>query len=159
MIDVRKDTVVGLFAVVLGALYGVLTWQLPRATIGSPVAPLIFPAMLAGMTLVLGIGVLAWDRKKAASGAENKRGHNDPGYWKLIVGTLVLCLIYGAVFEHLGYMVSTLAFLFALLMLVNEAKRWKSNVVIAVTFTVALWAAFVWGFQINLPTLTQGGMF
>lgn len=154
----RRDTTVGLFAIVLGALYSIMTWQLPRASIGSPTAPLIFPAIIGGFMVALGVGILLIDLKKAMHTPEKKRGAKDPGYWKLVVGTLVLCGVYGMIFEHLGYMVSTLLFLMGLLTLVNEPKRWRNNIIITVVFTVGLWVIFVYGFKIVFPTLIDGGL-
>lgn len=155
----RRDTVVGTFAVLLGAFYSVMTAELPRATIGSPLAPLFFPAILGGLMILFGIGVIVVDRKKAAGGDAEKKKAKDPGYGKLVVGTLLLCGAYGLAFEHFGYMVSTLPFLLALLTLINEPKRWKANLIITFVFTLTLWVVFVKGFHITLPTFPQGGLF
>lgn len=150
----------GLFSVILGSSYLVLTYQTPRASIGSPYAPLIFPGMIGLGLLALGIAILCVDRKKASSGDVPKKGkEKDPGYWKLVVGTVVLCVAYGFVFERLGYIFSTLLFLFGLLSVINETKRWKQNIIVTFIFTFSLWLVFVKAFQISLPTFTQGGIF
>jgi putative tricarboxylic transport membrane protein len=150
----RRDTVVGLFSAVLGGLYGAETLRIRYATIGNPWAPRVFPLGIAFFLIVLGIVVLVVDRKKAAleGGRAQGRKPKDPGYVKLIVGTLVLCGAYGFLFEPLGYILSTLCFMFLLLMLVNEPKRWLSNIVITFVFTFALWGTFVYVFDIMLPS-------
>ena len=155
----RRDTIVGLFAIALGGLYCAQTFQTPKATIGNPWAPLIFPAFLGSAMVLLGVAIWVTDRKKAALSAAQKSSAKDPGYWKLVVGTVLLCVAYGFAFEHLGYIVSTLPFLFGLMTLINEPKRWKNNVLVTFVFTFTLWLVFVKGFQINLPTLAQGGLF
>jgi putative tricarboxylic transport membrane protein len=149
----RRDTVVGLFSTVLGGLYGAESLRIRSATIGNPWAPRVFPLGIAFFLIVLGIAALLVDRKKAArEGGETQKGTpKDPGYVKLILGTLVLCGAYGFLFEPLGYILSTLCFMFLLLMLVNEPKRWISNIVITLIFTFALWGTFVYVFDIMLP--------
>jgi putative tricarboxylic transport membrane protein len=149
----RRDTVVGLFSVVLGGLYGAETLRIRSATIGSSWAPRVFPLGIALFLIALGVVTLIVDRKKAAAGggAVQKAKPKDPGYAKLIVGTLVLCGAYGFLFEPLGYILSTLCFMFLLLMLVNEPKRWVNNIVITLIFTFALWGTFVYVFDIMLP--------
>jgi putative tricarboxylic transport membrane protein len=106
--------------------------------------------------IALGVAVLIVDRKKAALEGEKKgleaKKAKDPGYVKLIVGTVVLCGAYGFAFEPLGYLLSTLCFMFLLLMLVNEPKRWISNIIITLVFTFALWGTFVYVFDISLPS-------
>lgn len=149
----RRDTVVGLFSTVLGVLYGAAALEIPKASIGSPWAPRVFPLGISLFLIVLGVAVLAFDRKKAAAGGGEKAPHSkDPGYIKLIVGTVVLCAAYGFAFEPFGYIVSTLCFMFCLLTLVNEPRRWKSNIFITVLFTFALWGTFVYVFDIVLPS-------
>ena len=148
----RRDTVVGLFSIVLGGSYGAEALQIRNATIGNPWTPRVFPLGIALFLIALGIVTILVDRKKAAPGGEAKKGKpKDPGYVKLIVGTLVLCGAYGFIFEPFGYILSTLCFMFLLLMLVNEPKRWVSNIVITLAFTFALWGAFIYIFDIMLP--------
>jgi putative tricarboxylic transport membrane protein len=150
----RRDAVVGLFSVVLGGLYGAETLRIRSATIGNPWAPRVFPLGIAFFLIVLGIAVLLVDRKKAALGSGGAQGKNpkDPGCVKLIVGTLILCGAYGFLFEPIGYILSTLCFMFLLLTLVNEPKRWLANIVITLVFTFALWGTFVYVFDIMLPS-------
>jgi putative tricarboxylic transport membrane protein len=149
----RRDTAVGLFSVVLGGLYGAETLRIRSATIGNPWAPRVFPLGIALFLVALGVAALVVDRKKAAleGGGPQKASPKDPGYAKLIVGTLVLCGAYGFLFEPFGYILSTLCFMFLLLMLVNEPKRWAGNIVVTLVFTFALWGAFVYVFDIMLP--------
>jgi putative tricarboxylic transport membrane protein len=151
----RRDATVGLFSVILGTLYGAETLQIRNATIGNPWAPRVFPLGISFFLIALGVATLAIDRKKTAGHAEAKPKPRDPGCIKLIVGTVVLCGAYGFAFEPFGYIVSTLAFMFLLLTLVNEPKRWVSNIVITLVFTFALWGTFVYVFDIMLPSFNM----
>ncbi|MDR1873633.1 MAG: tripartite tricarboxylate transporter TctB family protein [Synergistaceae bacterium] len=149
----RRDTVVGLFSVLLGGLYGAATLQIRDATIGNPWSPRVFPLGISVFLILLGVAALVVDRKKASAGhRESASGAKDPGCIKLIVGTVVLCGAYGFAFEPLGYILSTLCFMFCLLTLVNEPKRWVANIVITLIFTFALWGTFVYVFDIMLPS-------
>lgn len=154
----RRDTVVGLFALTVGTAYSAMTWKLPRATVGDALGPLMFPGILGGLMTLFGLGVLVFDRKRSLWGeAERSSKAKDPGYWKLILGTVMACAAYGLAFDTLGYVLSTAPFLWTLLMLANEPRRWRQNLLLSVVFTFALWLVFVKGFQINLPTFFQGG--
>ncbi|MDR1649021.1 MAG: tripartite tricarboxylate transporter TctB family protein [Synergistaceae bacterium] len=151
----RRDTVVGLFSLIVGGLYGAETLRIRSATIGNPWAPRVFPLGISLFLMVLGLAVLLFDRKNAkieGGGSASKRAAKDPGYVKLIVGAVILCGLYGFVFEPFGYILSTLCFMFLLLMLVNEPNRWAANAVITLIFTFALWGTFVYVFDIALPS-------
>lgn len=148
----RRDTVVGIVSLCFGAMYTFQAFQLPKAAIGNPWAPIYFPASLGILTALLGFTVLLRDRRRAAAGHKDKAGKaKDPGYWILTGGTILLCLAYGLLFEHIGFIPSTLLFLGGLLFLVNGRSAWKLNGIITVLFTLGLWAVFVKAFQINLP--------
>jgi putative tricarboxylic transport membrane protein len=149
----RRDTVVGLFSVILGGFYGATALQIKDASIGNPWTPRVFPLGISAFLIILGIAIFVVDRKKAASGdMESAPKARDPGYIKLIVGTVILCGAYGFVFEPFGYILSTLCFMFCLLTLINEPRRWRSNVFITLVFTFALWGTFVHVFDIVLPS-------
>ncbi|GHS91161.1 hypothetical protein AGMMS49957_17920 [Synergistales bacterium] len=149
----RRDTVVGLFSVILGVLYGAAALQIKNASVGGPWAPKVFPLGIAAFLVVLGASALVIDRAKARGGDKPRAAAaKDPGYAKLILGTVALCAIYGYTFEPFGYIVSTLCFMFLLLTLVNEPKRWKSNIIITLVFTFFLWGSFVYVFDIALPS-------
>ena len=149
----RRDTVVGLFSVTLGMLYGAAALQIKNAAIGDPLAPKVFPLGLSAFLVILGAGALIFDRMKASAGDKPRAASaKDPGCAKLIVGTVALCVIYAFAFEPFGYILSTLFFMFLLLMLVNEPKLWKANIVITLVFTFFLWGSFVYLFDIALPS-------
>ena len=151
----RRDTVVGLFSTALGLLYGMGALSVKTASIGSPWAPRIFPLGISAFLVALGAAVLIFDLKKAAACDVGKKPKpTGPGYAKLIAGTVALCAVYGYAFEPFGYIVSTLCFMFCLLTLVNEPKRWRSNILITLIFTYALWGTFVHVFDIVLPSFS-----
>jgi putative tricarboxylic transport membrane protein len=151
----RRDAVVGLFSAALGLLYGMGALAVPKASIGSPWAPRVFPLGISAFLVALGAAVLALDLRRAAAGNKGKKPRQtDPGYVKLIAGTVALCAMYWYVFEPFGYIVSTLCFMLCLLTLVNEPKRWMSNIVITLIFTYALWGTFVHVFDITLPSFS-----
>ena len=148
----RRDTIVGLVSLCFGAVYTIQAFQLPKASIGNPWAPIYFPATLGVLTMLLGLAVLLVDRKRAAEGHRDKAGKaKDPGYWILTGGTILLSVAYGFLFEHIGFISSTLLFLGGLLFLVNGKSAWKLNSIITVLFTLGLWVVFVKAFHIKLP--------
>ncbi len=144
-----SDVIVGLFSVVLCVVYTAAAWFLPDAAIGNPMAPKYFPLGVGIMGAVFGMMLLSRGIKR---GRVARKGKNpDPGYWVLIVGLCACCLIYAAALERIGFLISTPVFLGAMLFLVNGAKKWVTNVAVALIFTLGIWYAFTKIFLFTLP--------
>ena len=145
----NPDLIVGIFSAAFGVAYAVMSWNLPDASIGNPMAPKYFPlgvgvlaVILAIMLIVRGVG-----RGKVAS----KKKAPDKGYWVLIVGLIVCCLVYAFILEKIGFIISTIIFLLGMLFLVNGVKGWLANIITAVIYSVGVWYIFEKVFQLSLP--------
>lgn len=150
----RPNAWVGLVAIVLGAAYGIQALGLPRARIGDPLAPLYFPIGLGALMFVLGaIAFIIEARKGLTSGDRSKWPQFHLHSMKLILYVIVLCLAYTAVFDHIGFILSTLPFLLIMLLVINTgASKFMQNLLISALFTFGMWYIFVHVFQISLPT-------
>lgn len=150
---VRPNILVGVSAVLIGVVYTAQAFGLPKAMVGNPWAPLYFPIGLGILMTGLGLLLILLDLRKALAKASD--GATLPRFNRfsllLILGTSVACVAYAMVFEKLGFVVSTIAFLGALLFMINGPKAWKMNVVITLGFVSSAWYIFVRLFQINLP--------
>ncbi|OYD07774.1 tripartite tricarboxylate transporter TctB family protein [Paludifilum halophilum] len=129
----------------------IATFNLPKAKMGDPNAPIYFPAVISIFLLIVSVIYLIREwraKRKEDEPLKRLKAGRTP---VLIVSTLVLGLIYALVFFHLGFLVSTILFLGALLFLVNGKSRWLVNIVVALLFSLASWYAFSHLLNISLP--------
>jgi putative tricarboxylic transport membrane protein len=97
--------------------------------------------------LMIAVEVLRGNTRLQA-GAKSQK---DKSYIILIIGTIIICVVYAAIFNIVGFIISTLFFLGGMLFLVNGSKAWLTNTVITVVFTFAVWYAFEKILMISLP--------
>lgn len=160
------NVIVGLGTLLFGAIYTAAAFNLDRATIGNPIEPLLFPIMLGiGMT-VCGILLVA------TAVAEIKK---DPVKFKkfkferttdgkipkdriLIAVTCLAGIVYAVIFEKLGYVISTILFLGLMLFLFRGKSKWRSNIIIALVFSLSVYLLFTKMLTIPLPMM-PGGIF
>src|SRR5947209_4463163 len=130
--------------------------KLPQLQVGDPMGPQVFPALigigLLGSALLLLLET--WRKHQAAgaqAGPDPEHGHKDALSHQLILAGMVLwTALYYLAFEPLGYLVSTLVYMFVLLACFNRG-RWLVNAVCAVGFTLIAYAVFTRFLQVALP--------
>jgi putative tricarboxylic transport membrane protein len=148
----RPNALVGFAAFFTGIVYAIQAFNLPKAMIGNPWAPVYFPVGLGILMAALGLLLIVLEARKGLQNLEGvKRPKFQASSLKLIFGAAALCILYALIFERVGFIPSTLVFLGALLSLINGSKAWKLNTVITLGFTFGAWYVFVRLFQINLP--------
>ena len=148
----RPNALVGFTALFLGIVYAIQAFHLPKAMIGNPWAPVYFPIGLGILMACLGLLQIVLEARKGLTNLEGvKRPKFQASSLKLIFGAAVLCILYALIFERLGFIISTLIFLGALLFLINGPRAWKLNAILTLGFTFGAWYTFVKLFQINLP--------
>ena len=148
----RPNALVGFTALFLGIVYAIQAFNLPKAMIGNPWAPVYFPIGLGILMACLGLLQIVLEARKGLTNLEGvKRPKFQASSLKLIFGAAALCILYALIFERLGFIISTLIFLGALLFLINGPKAWKLNSILTAGFTFGAWYMFVKLFQINLP--------
>lgn len=154
----RPNAWVGLVAIVFGAAYGIQAMGLPRARIGNPMAPLYFPMGLAVIMVFLGaVTFIVEARKGLNSDDKAKRPQFHFKSMKLILYVIVLCLIYTFLFDRIGFVLSTIVFLMAMLTGINSGRqKLAQNAIITVIFSFGMWYVFVNLFQISLPASPLG---
>lgn len=148
----RPNALVGFTALFLGVVYAIQAFNLPKAMIGNPWAPVYFPIGLGILMAALGLLQVVLEARKGLTNLEGvKRPKFQASSLKLIFGAAALCVLYAIIFERLGFIISTLVFLGSLLFLINGARAWKLNTGLTLGFTFGAWYTFVKLFQINLP--------
>jgi putative tricarboxylic transport membrane protein len=119
--------------------------KLPFGRVGSPQAG-FFPLILAVVLAIFSLVFLtqAIDGYKAEPG-DSRRG---PTTWNKIVLAIGALVVFGLLFESLGYVISTFLFISFLLRVV-ERQKWSLVVVIA--FFTSLATYLVFGLLLNTP--------
>lgn len=153
--NMNINKLTGIIVTAVGVIYTVLAYKLPRASVGNPMEPAIFPLILGiGMTLC-GILLLASKSKEKEAKEIKKpslKGMSQDS--KLIIFTCVMGILYGILFEPLGYVLSTILFMGGLLFAINDGlKKWKTNLLVAVGFSVAIYVTFSYFLSIPLPMM------
>ncbi|WP_371046360.1 tripartite tricarboxylate transporter TctB family protein [Salinicoccus roseus] len=133
-------------------IYLVLTFNLPESKVGNPTAAMNYP-LLIGFSL-LGLSIIYLINEVVRAKKEKFTAYNifaDKELTLHVVIILVLSLGYTLIFETVGFLISTLIFLTALLFLVNGKKKWVLNIVVAVLFSFLSWYAFSELLGVSLP--------
>ena len=141
----RTDLIsaVTLLALALAALFEAS--KLPFGRVGSPQAG-FFPLVLAIFLAIFSLLFLA-----QAIGAPKIRSADSRGEsatWNKIVLAVGALVVFGVVFESLGYVISTFLFI-AFLLLAVERQKW--SLVVLVAFFTSLATYLVFGLLLNTP--------
>ncbi|QZY53615.1 tripartite tricarboxylate transporter TctB family protein [Crassaminicella profunda] len=147
----------GLVTLIIALIYGFMAYTLPKAAIGNPMAPAMYPLILAGTLGILGmILLLKSDLKKSIASFEilkKEATDQDRLNWKMITRTCCFAIVYAIAFDYLGYVLSTFIFLQMMLILVNGKEKWKVNTIVALFFSVGIYMIFSKLLGIYLPQI------
>jgi putative tricarboxylic transport membrane protein len=130
--------------------------KLPQLQVGDPMGPQVFPALI-GIGLLcsaLLLMVETW-RKHGRSGTvtrtDPEQRPQELRHHRLVLAGMVLWTsLYYLAFEPLGYLISTVIYMFVLLAWFNRG-RWFVNAACALGFTLAAYAVFTRFLQVALP--------
>ncbi len=142
----------------IGLGYSYMAWTLPRATVGNPIAPSIFPLILGvGMT-IMGIILLIQEKSQASKHEGKTVSFTLTQYGKSIAQVTLFCVLYAFFFERAGYLLSTFLFLVMVLYMFNGKERWKSILGISLGFSVGVYILFGEVLNIQLPRMPFLGL-
>lgn len=150
------DLVVSIFYAALGIALIVLSEMLPKSKVMA-IGPDFMPVIIGVLILILA-GVLlitTLSRFKMIQEEAEKSGKDEADY-KRVIGSLVLALLYVYLLKPVGFIVSTLVYLFLqIYVLAPDSKRSRKDLiqfaVIDVIFTFVVYFLFRYGFTIVLP--------
>lgn len=147
----NPNLVVGTVSLALGIAYTAQTLRLPKATIGSPWAPLLFPLGLGALMTLFGaiLTVSSLVRDKKILTAKKKPPNRE--FIKLAAGTVASAILYAFLFDRIGFIASTLLFMGSIMFMVNGRQAWRKNALVAAMFTFGTWYVFVGLLKVNLP--------
>ena len=156
------DWILAVCTAIGAAVYLNADSKLPQLQVGDPMGPQVFPALigigLLGSALLLMAETWRKQHRPAAesqpaaeprpdldTGAKDARTHG-----LILAGMVLWTTLYYWAFEPLGYLLSTLLYMFVLLACFNRG-RWFVNAACAVGFTLAAYAVFTRFLQVALP--------
>lgn len=148
------DGLTGVVSILFGLSYGGYAYLLPRPMFGNPWEPIFMPLAIAVFTVFIGILLVINGRiapsvaavKEFISAHPQRKTHR-----YRIALTCLVSLIYAAIFEHAGFILSTALFMFSMLVITCEIRKWKSSLLIAVLFSTGIYFIFNELLAINLP--------
>ncbi len=155
------NVIVGIGTLLFGAVYTAAAFATERATIGNPIEPILFPMMLGIGMILCGLVMIQTAVAKIKSDPaalvpfhlERDAAGKIPRDRKLIVATCLAGIAYAVLFEPLGYVIATVLFLGFMLFLFRGASHWKSNILIAVLFSLCVYLLFTKLLTIPLPMM------
>ena len=145
------DRVIFVCIIILTAVYFYATAQIPSLEIGDPLGPKAFPRLLGiGMLFTAGLlFVEMWRAGKNGTQESAPREAEDWRHLKVIGAVVAWTAVYLLVFELLGYVLATTAYLIGLTAYFNRGK-WVANVLTSVLFCIISYIMFVKVLGVNL---------
>ncbi len=150
------DIITGVFYAVLGAVVIYLASQLPKSRV-MKIGPDFMPLVIGSIILVLALILLFSAVKNfKANSAKAASAGADTADYKRVLASLVLVVIYVNILAPVGFIVSTLAYLFLQIIVLapNDRRDFKNIMmyaVIDVVFVFVVFFLFRYGFKIVLP--------
>lgn len=152
---INFDALTGIVVIAFGLIYTLMSFFLPRATIGNAMDPLYFPLGLGIMLTLIGILLYVKSDKskiKEALASMANKSDKDKEVSRMVFRTCVSAILYGLLFEHLGFVIATFGFMLSILFITN-GKKYVTNILVASIFSVSIFALFNYALGIPLPGL------
>ena len=154
------DIVTGIFYAVLGAVTIYFAQQLPKSRV-MKIGPDFMPMVIGILIFVLALMLLFSAVKNfKANAAKAEAMPADTSDYKRVLASLVLVVIYVNILAPVGFILSTLGYLFLQIVVLapndrRDAKNILTYAIIDVVFVFVVFFLFRYGFKIVLPA----GMF
>jgi len=148
----KSDVKAGITALVLSIGYLVATFSATgsKMVIATPIEPTLFPRVIAGGLIISSLSILIPAIIKQRQEGDHKEEKQEPFFTKERNTILGAFIIYIALFNILGYKISTLLFSMGTLTYLNK-KAWKRNLMFSVIFVLVAYYVFSTVLQVQLP--------
>ncbi len=154
------DIITGIFYTALGAATIYLARQLPKSRV-MKIGPDFMPTVIGTIILILALMLLFSSIKNFKANAKKAETMPaDTADYKRVLASLVLVVIYVNILAPVGFILSTLCYLFLqITVLAPDGKRKPKDIItyaiIDIVFVLVVFYLFRYGFKIVLPS----GMF
>ena len=151
MSQYKKDMIASFFFLILGALVLIsvpLTIQDPGVSV---MGPRVFPYFIGACMVILSLALMLTTivKHRKAGGADSTGTFASEEERKRALRDELRALVYAALFQILGYFISTLLAATVILLIFRVKKIWAYPVVYAAA--VAIWAGFTFLLSVRLP--------
>ncbi|WP_153448891.1 tripartite tricarboxylate transporter TctB family protein [Vibrio algicola] len=148
------DGLTGLFSIVFGLTYGGYAYNMPQPMFGNPLEAIFMPLAISAIAIFIGVLLIIKGGIQpsilAIKSLLNESQQRKVDRRKIAI-TCVISFLYALTFEHLGYVVSTFFFMFAMLMVTCGQQYWKKGALIAFVFATGVFFTFNDLLSVNLP--------
>ncbi|WP_069998637.1 tripartite tricarboxylate transporter TctB family protein [Cellulosilyticum sp. I15G10I2] len=145
----RQDILFAIITLVVGAFYFIMTAQLPSK--GGLVDGRTIPYILGGMMIILGGVQIGLSLKSKNNEDVDSKETIDI---KTVLKTAFLIVCYIALFDIIGFLITTFIYLFLQFIILSPAGK-KANLIvyllIAGVFSFFIYTSFRYGLDIMLP--------
>lgn len=147
-----QDMILALCVLAGSAVYLRAAIDLPKLQFGDPLGPQAFPSLIAIGLAISGVMLIIQTLSKKAAGvaSEEVPARRPRREYALLAGVAVWTAIYYTAFEPVGYILSTIVYLFVLLC-IFQYGRWFLNFAYACAFTAAAYLVFGQFLHVVLP--------
>ena len=135
---VRKygDLITGIFFLLLTAFYFSQIGSIQIIDSGSVDAAFV-PKIVAGAMFILSVCMIVMSavklKKEAGVFSDGQREATEKVAWKSIVLTAVLLVVYVALFQEIGFLITTMIYLFLQLLILAPERKPKQIIIFAVS--------------------------
>jgi putative tricarboxylic transport membrane protein len=142
----------GLVALILGIVYFFATRNLPESAVADPIGPRVFPYIIAVSLILVGL-VLTLKREKLT---EKNRAvivtwATDKEMVLSIAYTCAAGLAFGLILEPLGYLISAMLFMTAMMFITYGRSRIFLNIAVGLAFALSTYGLFFELLEVSLP--------
>lgn len=130
------DRIASIAFLLIGLLFVIESRSISQSAYGSSVGPNIFPIALGIILIILSVRLLFETTKY-----ERVEGSKEPIQYIKFLIIFVSAVIYAAVLEPVGYVISTFIFLLISFQTMERGK-WVSTILIAVSFSFGVYYFF-----------------
>ena len=150
----RADLGLAVTVIVVAAIYLHADYGLRQASLGDPLGPKAFPALVGGGLILSAVLLMfeTWAKRRALAETHVEPHSSDQKHVILVLlGMIVWTGIYYYFFETAGYLIATPIFLLGLLSYFNKGKH-LTNVSVAAGFTAVVYLLFSVLLGVPLPS-------
>jgi len=140
------DRIAAIAFLAVGSLFMVESLRISKSAYGSAVGPNVFPFLLGLILALLSIKLLFETTRYADSGSQKQ-----PLQYKKFFIILLAAILYAALLETIGYVITTFAFLVVGFQTMEKGGLWKS-VLLAACFSLGVYGLYVKLLQGTLPS-------
>ncbi|WP_263770187.1 tripartite tricarboxylate transporter TctB family protein [Propionivibrio soli] len=146
-----KNRVTGLVSLIVGIIYFIATKNLPESAVSDPIGPRAFPYIISVLMIIVGLAlVLKREKLTEKNKAVIFKLPEEKELVRDIAYTCVAGVVFGLILEPVGYLISTLMFMTALMFITN-GRRILYNLSIGLVFSLTTYGLFFGLLDVSLP--------